>query len=462
MPKPVVYAGVAQVDITPPMGVEMCGYGPYEKRVCTDVLDPLYARSLWLQCGEERLLIVTLDLCSVCAEVRDDVVQQVCHEVGLSQESVLIAASHTHSGPSTQRLIGWGERDAPYLGELRQRLVKACLEARAEAVPARMGACRQRVHGVGVNREQPAFGLLDTAAQLLRVDRADGTPLAVLYNFAAHGVVRYPFTSRVSADWPGLAAAYIKASLGTEVVLFLQGCGGNINAHEMSFARDDVVMRQQVADMRTGDVAIRLCDQILPALRGIRTSSEAELCSVWRTVKLPCSPPDAEDLRRVIAENQTPADRMTLAELRPLHERIRDESEQEREWRFARYRVDAASHQLGLLEKRQTHVEAPVQIMRLGEAVLVGWPGEIYVELGLEIRQRSPFPLTFVAGFANDTVGYIPTPAAYESQGKANEFGKYPTTLTPQIYGNLPFRGDVGRVLVEDTLDLLNQLHSPR
>lgn len=78
--------------------------------------------------------------------------------------------------------------------------------------------------------------------------------------------------------------------------------------------------------------------------------------------------------------------------------------------------------------------------------------------MGLELRQRNPFPLTFVAGLANDNVGYIATPAAYESQGRLNEFGKYPTSLTPRLLGKLPYRSDVGQILVEETLRLLNQM----
>ena len=120
--------------------------------------------------------------------------------------------------------------------------------------------------------------------------------------------------------------------------------------------------------------------------------------------------------------------------------------------------VDAARRQLELSEKGQHRMEAPIQILRIGDAAVVGWPAEVYVELGLEVRQRSPFPLTFVASLANGGVGYIPTPAAYESQGKANEFGKYATSITRALMGNLPFRSDVGRILVEETLRLLNEM----
>ncbi len=458
MPQATLQAGVVQIDITPPMGVEMSGYGPYEKRIATEVLDPLYAHALWLEAGEERLLILTLDLISIGRVLRDAVAHQISRQCGLPPENILIAASHTHSGPATQLMIGWGERDQAYLRRLEGLLVEAAVAAQGSLTPARLGACRQRIQGIGVNREQPALGPLDTAAQLMRIDTADGTPLAVVYNIGAHGVARYPYTRRISADWPGLVAAGIQDALPPAVALFLQGCLGNINAHAMSFARRDVIVRQQVADMRTGDVAMRICEQILPALTGLQTQAEVELGAAWRVVSLPCGRPDRAALERTIEENLATAVRLSLADLRPLHERIGDETELEVAWRQARFAVDAARHQLTLLEAGECEVQAPVQILRIGEAALVAWPGEIYVELGLELRQRSPFPLTFVAGLANDTVGYIPTPAAYESRGKPNEFGVYPTSFTPLIYGALPFRSDVGTILVEESLRLLNQM----
>ena len=442
------------------MGVELCGYGPYEKRLCTEVLDPLYARALSLRSGERHLLIISLDVVGIDLAMRDTAAAQIEHRCGVPAECILFAASHTHSGPSTSRLIGWGEQDPGYLASLPALLVRAAEGACRSAAPARLGACRQRITEVGMNREQPAVGPVDTAAQLMRVDDAEGGTLAALFNFGAHGVARYPFTSRISADWMGLAGAYIQAALGARSVLYLQGCQGNIDPHRtwLYGQRDNAVLRQKVYDLLTGDVAKRLADQALPALRAVETRSEVPLRASWYWLDLPCLEPDPSALRQIIAAKGTLAERMTLAALRPLYQRLASETEEEKAWRRARYEVDAARMQLQLLEAGQRTVRAPVQIMQIGEAVLVAWPGEVFVELGIELRQRSPFPLTFVVGCANDTAGYFFTPAAAESQGRPNEHGKYPVSFTAGLYGRLPFRADVGRILVEETLHLLNTL----
>ena len=209
--------------------------------------------------------------------MRDRAVQEIRRQCGVPEERILIAASHTHSGPGVQLMIGFGERDANYLDTLPGKLARVSIQARAAAGPAKVGACRQRIHGIGINRDQPSLGPLDTAAQLLRVDRTDGTPLAVAFNFGAHPVVRYPYTSRISADWPGLVSAYLKVSMPPAIALFLQGCLGNINAHQMTFETKDVGTQQKVCDMRTGDVAMRLGDQLLPGLRATETVPQAEL-----------------------------------------------------------------------------------------------------------------------------------------------------------------------------------------
>lgn len=457
IPQYAIKAGVAEVDITPLMGVEMCGYGPYQKRVCTDVLDPLYARALWLESNEDSILIISVDLCAMDIGTRDEVAKDVHKMCGIDKKNILIAASHTHSGPAVEPMTAWGENDQDYVASLPGLLVKAAAAARDSSVPAKIGFCRQRVNNVGVNREQDV-GPIDTAAQLMRIDRMDGTPFAVIFNFGAHCAARYPFTTRISADWPGLVGAYIKIALPGTVALFLQGPCGNVNAFEMTFDRTDISTQQKICDMRTGDMAKRFGDQILPALRRIETKPSAKLAAVWKTIELSCVPPDAGELRKLIDANIATADSMTHDALRPLYERILDETPEEIAWQEARFKVDAARHQLELIEHPPYQVAAPLQVIRIGEAVIVGWPGEIFVELGLELRQRSPFPLTFVASFANHVVGYIPTPAAYESKGRPHEFGHYPRCTTPMIYGTLPFRSDAGTIMVDETLHLLEEL----
>ncbi len=456
MTKHTLHAGVEQVDITPPLGVEMCGYGPYEKRKCTQVLDPLYARALWLQSGDSDLLIIAADVCTIDRSTRDRITSALAQTPGIDPARVLIAASHTHSGPAMQPLIAWGKVEDSYLGTFVERVVRAARQAHADLQPATLGCARARVESVGINREHPTFGVLDPAAQLMRVNRTDGSALAIVYNYAAHPVTRYPFTSRLSADWPGLVNASLRERFDGAMPIFLQGCAGDINGHDVIFQRRDVERMQAISDSHTGEVARRVLQQITPALERIACEAASGLDARLRDIDLPLGTVDADEMRRLIDANAKAAEQLTLADLRPLHQRMLNETEEEVQWRQARYTVDYATRQLDVLNRTPATMPAPVQVMRIGEAAIVVWPAEVFVELGIELRQRSQTPMTFVNAYANRCVGYIPTSWAYESQGKATQFGVYPTTVTPRIWGELPFRADVADVLVNETLAMLN------
>src|SRR5262245_60510812 len=115
-------AGVARGDVTPPLGVELCGYGPFLGRAATGVHDRLWCRAVVLEADRERLVLVSCDLIGVLQETTDAVRATVRERLGVPPERVLIACTHTHSGPNTIRLIGWGEPDQPYRAGLAGRI----------------------------------------------------------------------------------------------------------------------------------------------------------------------------------------------------------------------------------------------------------------------------------------------------------------------------------------------------
>ena len=344
-------AGVATVDITPPMGVEMCGYGPYEKRVCTEVLDPLFAKALMLESGSEKIVIISLDLCMVSSETRDQAALRIHDELGIPDTNVMVVATHTHSGPATLRTVAWGEPDPAYMERLPGLIVRAAVEANADLQPARLGSARARIEGVGINREQTLVGPIDTAAQLMRVDREDGGPLAILFNFGAHAVVRYPFTSRISADWPGMVAAALELQFPGSTALFIQGPCGNVNGNRMNFARDHPVRDQRVCDMWVGETAARLTNQIVPALHGIMTSSSAGLKASLERIELPTVRSGRSEIEQKIAANRDLANSRTLEDLAPLCQRLTRETAEDQAWRMARYEVDACQQRIELLDE---------------------------------------------------------------------------------------------------------------
>src|SRR5258708_17853076 len=119
-------AGFAKVNITPSLGLELCGYGMYLERRATAIHDDLFARALLLEDdGGERALLLTLDLIGLSQETSETIARQAGEAVGLAPERVLVSNTHTHSGPSTGPINGMGVMDPAYVALLPGRCVKA-------------------------------------------------------------------------------------------------------------------------------------------------------------------------------------------------------------------------------------------------------------------------------------------------------------------------------------------------
>jgi neutral ceramidase len=272
-------AGVARVDITPPAGEQMWGYED-RRQPSTGTLDPLYARVLVLEAGSDsaprRLALVTLDLGrsfgpGSLARLRD----AAKNSSGIS--CLLVAASHTHSAP----VIRDEYRDAPPAWEQAalDKIAHAIVEAAATLQPARIGVGTGAVY-IGHNRlrvnpdgsvswfeRNPTripTAPVDPTVTVLRIDRADGTPLAALTNYACHPVVFGADNLRYSADFPGVMNRVVERELGGRAQsFFLQGAPGDINPYyAVTPIEQDAVGRRDWTGERLGQEAARVAKEI--------------------------------------------------------------------------------------------------------------------------------------------------------------------------------------------------------
>src|SRR5271165_1285345 len=272
-------AGVARVDITPPAGEQMWGFED-RHQPATGTLDPLYARVLVLEAGPEgaprRLALVTLDLGrsfgpGSLARLRE----AAQRSSGIA--CLLVAASHTHSAP----VIRDEYRDAPPAWEQAalDKIGRAIAEAAGALQPARIGVGtgaayighnRLRVNPDGTvswferNLTRIPTAPVDPTLTVLRIDRADGTPLAVLTNYACHPVVFGPDNLRYSADFPGVMNHLVEQELGGSVQsFFLQGAPGDINPYyAVTRLEEDAIGRRDWTGERLGREAARVAKSI--------------------------------------------------------------------------------------------------------------------------------------------------------------------------------------------------------
>lgn len=234
-------AGVAKIDITPSVGVRMAGF---EGRAfaALAVHDPLWARALVLDDGKRRVALVALDICGVSEEVVATVREAASSCWSVSPDGLLVAATHTHSGPRETGEEG-SDEERSYWSSLPSRLADVVGEAVAGLEPARIGTSsgwsavgmnrRQRIHGGGVWLGRNPLGPFDTELGVVRVDRADGTPLAGVLNYACHALCLADHNYLLSADYPGYAVHFLEERLGGGATgIFFNGACGDIDPRE--------------------------------------------------------------------------------------------------------------------------------------------------------------------------------------------------------------------------------------
>jgi neutral ceramidase len=220
-------AGASKIDITPPIGFPMWGYGARHDARCTGVLDPLNARALVLEMGGRRIALVSLDLGRAPTRASTAAIRKRVEAEGIDE--IFLVGSHTHHGPVLE-MAGWPSMDKPYSTDLENKLVQVILEAKKAAKPARLG-CASVMTNLNRNRHSKLPGKpVDKELIVLRVEDETGKPIAHAVNFAAHATMTPAEVLKFSADWPGAMAALVEKETGAPC-LFLQGAAGDMSAN---------------------------------------------------------------------------------------------------------------------------------------------------------------------------------------------------------------------------------------
>jgi neutral ceramidase len=455
-------AGFAQSDITPPIGIGMAGYGARTKP-SERVQDPLIAQALVLTAGDQTAAIVCLDNIGLNWDIVAAARQRAEALSGIPEGNIVIAATHSHWGPMTSG----GEYMPQYMRDLispeyNAKLIDTLAQIVAEANSNRVAA----VAGVGsgfadlvtFNRRvsapdfstqwlaamEPPLALVasregnrlarkwrkgehkgprlsqplaefggsrvgpaDGEVGLLRIEKSDGTPLAGLMSFACHAVCGAGEDSfyAISADWTGEARAAFQSLLGIPL-MYASGCSGD---QVPRWRRDD--SRQRVGKSVGAEAAhvwwgIDECHGDLP------------LAVTRRTVNLP-------------PNTRVPS----LAQAQANLAAMPDPEGPEALWQRCA---------VMLAKEIEAGIPAEIWAMRIGELGIVGVPGETLTEIGLQIKQRSPFKHTMTVSLANGCIGYLPTDDAIHAGG-------YEPEWSPVGFGT-------ERMLVETGLELLEEL----
>jgi hypothetical protein len=218
-------AGAAVVDITPPTGFPLWGYGARKDQPSVGVLDPLKARALVLAAGKDRIALVSLDLGRAPTRASFAVIRAKAKAAGV--DHVFLVASHTHHGPCIE-IDDWPTPQTSYVRELERKLGDLIADAAKGLKPARYGVAAKEVPFNRNRHSKLADKPVDRELLVLRVEDADGKPIAHAVNFAAHATTVDSKGLKFSADYPGAMAALVEKETGAPC-LFLQGAAGDLS-----------------------------------------------------------------------------------------------------------------------------------------------------------------------------------------------------------------------------------------
>lgn len=405
--------GVAKVDITPPLGIPMAGY--YHARGADGVLDPLFAKAVVLESEGSRAAFVTLDLIGLTRAITDQARARIKQDTGIPAEQVMISATHAHTGPELANRgkrsgdLGAGSPLAVEFTEgLPAQIAEAVRLAAARLQPAQLRVGDGRCEGLTYNRRYylrdgtvawnpgklnpnvvlPAGPSDPTVGVLLFEQPAADSPaqtIATGVNFAMHADTTGG--SKLSADWPGALSRVLAGYHGPDhLALVTIGACGNLNHLDTAWAWP------QGTPIEPHRIATILGAAVFQAYKDLRTVAPGPLRAGAELVELELpevTPAQVEEARQILAETKDDRGPNFMKQVRA-------------------YRVlDIAAR-----EGRPHRVE--VQVVTLGRDVAwVGLPGEVFVELGLALKKRSPFPHTHIVELANENVGYIPDRRSY-------------------------------------------------
>jgi hypothetical protein len=421
-------AGFAKIDITPRVGVELSGFGPFITRHSTGVRDPLWARAMAVELGGRTLVLVSCDLIGFQSRLTRLVRGIVREQTGVPEEAVMVHCTHTHSGPCTAPYIGWGAPDETYLELIPGKVARACVQAVTNMKEAEFSHASVPCEGIGFNREydtKPEYEkamldnwrpakpeLTDTVCHVIKA-MSRGETLGFLSYFGCHPVVCCSRTRRLHGDFCGVANTMLEKENPGSVGMFLQGANGDIDTC--------VCHRSEEESLKGLDViACRYAGAVRRALASANPLKIDRLACAKREVPFTRKSGDTGELRRMLDEKEKIL-------------KGAEASDSERDIRMAMVYAISLKKLLAAIESGAGASPAlELQGFRLGPLAMLASPFETFQAIKNDVVSRSKAQIPLVMSCTNDTAGYAP-------DRKTAAGGGYAADFVPLMCGTLPF-----------------------
>lgn len=433
------------------------------------VNDPLYVKALVLQSDAQTAVIITIDAVSIgmIGTIPNDFMERIRgplqRDLGISPQSLIVNTSHCHGkvcrdiDARTVQCVkeAWTRREPVKVGVGKGHESRVS-ENRRMKLKSGATADVRHAYSLPADAEIAEVGPIDPEIGILRLDRMDGSTLAVVYNFAVHPIQGVPSGAN-TADLSGFASQVVEDSFGPQTIaLFIQGCGGDINP----------VLYKDIAHPRNAETLGSLLG--ISAMRGAKkivTQDSQELKVVSQTIPLPRAD-FAERIDRLTAEHEKLVESLagTSLNLKGFLSLQYGHSQSTEFPSYAAHRYmheqklgrkefqdhDALNHQnlqaylkniqtmeeltrvqtnLRLLKMHQAQnvaagsrtIDVELMGLKVGDFELITFPGELTVQIGLNLKQAVSHETTFVAGYTNGYIYYAPTADQLRNPGAAQE-----------------------------------------
>jgi hypothetical protein len=434
--EPALRAGVAMADIAAPVGVPLAGYGGGKRRLdfpdldptnyhtllapSEGILDPLIAKAVVLESGSTKIAIIKLDSVGIMDHIVDDIAKKI-GDTGITRDQLTVTGTHTHSGPGAMcKNSFWSIFAVDILDEriydpLIEKLAQLVREANANLQPARFGVGTGLSFDLSRNRRNHP-GVIDPVVAVFRIEKADGSPLAVLFNFAVHGTCLGDDNLKMSGDVMGYAERYIEKTLAAQstpaAAIFINGTQGDVAPAKGGLDGAELV----------GNA---LGKKVLEILPGIATQDHLRIAIANHEIAFNKAHLYMDVLNE--GRRELPGE---LSGIPKLWAGLSDES--------LKIKIEIT---------KMVSLRFRLQALRLGDAVIACVPGEPITNIGTAIKTaggKIGFTHTFIFGLANGHMGYVTDVENFDEGG-------YEAMLT--IFGR-----DEGNLIVNSFEELFSKL----
>ncbi|MGC8977575.1 MAG: hypothetical protein ACP5OB_08175 [Candidatus Ratteibacteria bacterium] len=405
-------SGYGEKIINPPMTCHLSGYGFYLERFPENILDDLKVRVVFIKDKKENsILLSSFDLIGFSVEFSDKLRREISEKFNLPFKNILISCIHTHSGPATIFLRGAGEINFDYMGFLKERLKEATEEAIKNGEETEIKWNIKEIEPIGFNRVKWSLEPIDLNLGIIVLNKKREKTYIV--NYSCHPVT-LGINKEISADFPGRIIKEIekKGNKG----IFFQGFCGDI---------DPFVNKIKWGSGEEKDIDFygkHISDRVFKIEQEAFSLKKEEIRCYEKRINLPL------EVKEEIKEEKN---------------ELLKNTKNENFIKWVENWYEETKEKLPELLKNPYIKNIPVWTGEIGEIKIIGYPGEVFCEIGLKLRKK--YGPLFLFGYSNGDIGYIPTKKAYKNKKD------YACYLAPKVYNYFPFKSEIEKIFLKET-----------